>query len=550
MLKRFLCGGWSLAMLALLALGGAPSSMAGPVQSPNAGVSFALPPLGGGGGAVGQSRPNIVFILTDDLSMDLLRYMPHVQAMEQAGLSFDDYFVSDSLCCPSRSSIFTGQFPHDTGVFSNTGYDGGFQKFHDRGLEQKTFAVALQDAGYRTAMMGKYLNGYLHPQDWSGIRDTYIPRGWSEWDVGGWGYNEFDYNLNEDGVLRWYGHRPADYLTNVLGKRGVEFIDSSAAAQTPFFLELATFAPHFPYTPAPQDANRFEGLTAPRPPSFDRLPTDAPRWLADHGPLSEADINHIDDVFRLRVRDVQSVDRMIGEIEDALSAAGVAGKTYLVFSSDNGLHTGEYRLMPGKMTAFDTDIHVPLVIDGPRIPAGSTTSAVTENIDLAETFAAIGGTEVPDGDGHSLLPLLSGGTPPDWRDAALVEHHGPDTRGFDPDFQQPASGNPRSYEAIRTHGFLYVEYDDGEREYYDLQNDPFELHNLAAQLPAAALAQLHEALMDLETCHGDSCWASGDAGPLRARARTDAPLPRARGGRCLPRFRAASRCSARRRLHS
>jgi len=104
------------------------------------------------------SRPNIVFILTDDLSMDLLPYMPHVLAMEQQGLSFSNYFVSDSLCCPSRASTFTGNFPHDTGVFSNTGADGGFQKFHDLGEEQHTFAVALQNAGYRTALMGKYLN--------------------------------------------------------------------------------------------------------------------------------------------------------------------------------------------------------------------------------------------------------------------------------------------------------------------------------------------------------------------------------------------------------
>ena len=470
------------------------------------------------------SRPNIVFILTDDLSMDLLPYMPHVLAMEQQGLSFSNYFVSDSLCCPSRASTFTGNFPHDTGVFSNTGADGGFQKFHDLGEEQHTFAVALQNAGYRTALMGKYLNEYLQVPPSSGIPENYVPPGWSDWDVAGWGYNEYDYDLNENGTIRHYGHEPSDYLTNVLADKAVSFIDGAASTSAPFFLEVATFAPHFPYTPAPEDVGRFPDLRAPEPPSFNRLPTNAPRWLAAHGSLSRGQIKTINRVFRRRAEAVQAVDRLIGQIESALSADGVAGNTYLVFSSDNGLHTGEYRLMPGKLTAFDTDIRVPLIVDGPGVAVGATTSAMSENVDLAETFAAIGGTSLS-ADGHSLAPLFSGVTPVDWRTAALVEHHGPDMRGFDPDFQQPASGNPRTYEAMRTDRFLYVEYDDGEREFYDLQNDPFELHNLAGQLTDATLDQLHEALLAMETCHDDeSCWAAmGSPAELSVRLRIRKP---------------------------
>ena len=468
--------------------------------------------------------------------------MPHVQEMERRGLTFSDYFVSDSLCCPSRSSIFTGDFPHDTGVFSNTGADGGFERFHDRGDDQHTFAVALQDAGYRTAMMGKYLNGYMQLPASSGIPNTYVPPGWSEWDVAGWGYDQYDYDLNQDGTLHHYGHQPSDYLTDVLAGKGADFIDSSAQAGTPFFLELATFAPHFPYTPAPQDAHSFRGLRAPEPPSFDRTPTGAPRWLADHGPLGPAQIRRIDRVFRRRVRSVQAVDRMIGRIEDTLSAEGVADNTYLVFSSDNGFHTGEYRLMPGKLTAFDTDIHVPLVVVGPGVPAGATTGAMAENIDLAPTFAAIAGTSMA-ADGRSLLSLFSGTTPLDWRQAVLVEHHGPDLRGFDPDFQQPASGNPRTYEAIRTHGFLYVRYNDGEREFYDLQTDPFELHNLAGQLPADALAKLNLAVAAVQNCHdARACWVAmgGGEGPASRARRTAlrAALTGPRGGRGTARSRA------------
>jgi arylsulfatase A-like enzyme len=478
-------------------------------------------------------RPNIVFILTDDLSMNLLQYMPHVRAMQHDGLTFNDYFVSDSLCCPSRSSIFTGNFPHDTKVFNNVGRRGGFREFYDRGEEQHTFAVALQNAGYRTAMMGKYLNGYGQQKgSVPGLPYTYVPPGWSEWDVAGWGYPEFNYSLNYNGELQQYGSQPKDYLTDVLARKGVDFIDTSAATGQPFFLELATFAPHSPYTPAPRDAAEFPGLRAPRPPNFDKLPTDPPRWLAHRPRLDGGQIAKIDSVFRRRAQAVSAVDQMIGQIEGALAANGLSSDTYLVFSSDNGLHTGEYRLMPGKMTAFDTDIHVPLVISGPGIPAGTTSDAMTENVDLAKTFTQIGGTNLS-GDGHSLVPLFGGGfTPADWRNAILVEHRGANLVPSDPDFQRSASGSPTSYEAMRTRRFLYVEYSDGEREIYNLVNDPFELHNLAGGLTLLQLEELHAEMLNLERCHtGLACWAAmhaeappGLIGSLRRARRPGAVL--------------------------
>jgi len=498
-------------VLAVAVLAGAGGVLAtvtgGSTVAPRAGRSLPVP-AGPPSLEPSAKRPNVVFILTDDLSDDLVPYMPQVRALEARGLTFDDYFVSDSLCCPSRSSIFTGNFPHDTGVFSNVGPDGGFHVFYERGEEQSTFNVALQLAGYRTAMMGKYLNGYMGGPDESPVPDTYVPPGWNEWDVAGNGYPEYDYELNDDGTLRYFGHQPQDYLTDVLTRKGVAFIDSSAASGQPFFLELATFAPHRPYAPAPRDASLFPGLKAPRPPSFDVLPTDPPRWLAGHPPLSAKRIARINRVFRLRVQAVQAVDDMIARIESALAAHHMLRNTYIVFSSDNGLHTGEYRLLPGKLTAFDTDIRVPLVVAGPGVPAGSTTHAMAENIDLAKTFTAIGGTTLP-GDGHSLMALLEGGQPAGWRNAILVEHHGPDVDPADPDAQTGTSGNPTTYEAMRTHRFLYVEYADGEREFYDLANDPYELHNLAGSLDPAELARLHASLARLENCHtGAACWAA------------------------------------------
>ena len=175
-------------------------------------------------------------------------------------------------------------------MFSNFGPGGGFNAFYKRGDEQHTFPIALQRAGYMTALMGKFLNGYLETRGHSAdgqittVPASYIPPGFSNWDVAGWGYPEFNYTLNQNGTLQHYGHKPSDYLTDVIARDGVQFINHAAKSDKPFFLELATFAPHSPYTPAPQDANDFPGLKAPRPPNFDVLPTHAPQWLAGHRP--------------------------------------------------------------------------------------------------------------------------------------------------------------------------------------------------------------------------------------------------------------------------
>jgi N-acetylglucosamine-6-sulfatase len=474
--------------------------------------------------AAGPHRPNIVFVLTDDLSLDLLRFMPHVLAMERHGLTFRDYFVSDSLCCPSRASIFTGNFPHDTHVLSNAGRQGGFRAFHARGEELHTFAIALQRVGYLTAMMGKYLNGYLESptslheaRSAADVPSAYVSPGWNEWSAAGWGYPEFDYQLNQGGTLYHFGHRPEDYMTNVLARKGVQFIHAAAQRHQPFFLELATFAPHKPYVPAPRDAHDFPRLKAPRPPNFNVLPTFPPRWLGSRPPLTGQQLREIDRVFRRRAQSVQAVDRMIGRIQQALAATGQARNTYIVFSSDNGLHTGEYRLMPGKLTAFNTDIHVPLIVTGPGVKPGTSTKAVAENIDLAKTFAAIGGARMF-GDGHSLLGLWQGRTPVDWRNVALIEHYAPPLTNRDPDFQQPASGQPNTYAAMRTRNYLFVEYSDGEIEFYDLRRDPYELNNIAGQLSFQQLARLFLELQALKHCHeGHSCWAAMHIPPLPGR---------------------------------
>jgi arylsulfatase A-like enzyme len=442
-------------------------------------------------------RPNIVFVLTDDLAWNLVQYMPQVQRMRQQGTTFDDYFVTDSLCCPSRSSMFTGRFPHNTGVFTNGGDDGGYQTFNARGNQNATFATALRANGYRTAMMGKYLNGY-QPAD-------PVPPGWSEWDVAGDGYPEFDYALNENGHVVKYGHQPSDYLTDVLNRKGQNFIGAAAKDGKPFMLEIATFAPHGPFTPAPRDKDAFPGLTAPRGPAFNEADmSDKPAWIKSHPALKPKQLTTIDTSFRKRAQAVQAVDKMIGDLRTSLRKAGVDRDTYLVFTSDNGFHMGEHRLMQGKMTAYDTDIRVPLVVTGPGVTAGRTTDALAQNTDLCPTFETLGGATVPATvDGRSLVPVLKGGA--QTRDGVLIEHHGPDHQATDPDLPAPGSGNPPSYEALRTGNEVYVEYADGEREYYDIKRDPNELDNTVNQVPAARLSRLRSTLHHLEKCSGQEC---------------------------------------------
>jgi N-acetylglucosamine-6-sulfatase len=448
------------------------------------------------------ARPNIVFVLTDDLAWNLVAYMPHVLQMQQQGTTFSNYFVTDSLCCPSRASIFTGEYPHDTGVFTNGGSDGGFHLFHARGEERDTFATRLQARGYLTGMMGKYLNGYT-PAGLVDGKPAYVPPGWNEWDVAGNGYPEFNYNLNENGKIVHYGAQPQNYLTDVVANKGAAFIDRATTAGKPFLLEIATFAPHAPYTPAPRHANDFPGLQAPRTPAFNEADmSDKPTWLRDHALLNPTQIANIDAAFRKRAQAVEAVDDLIAHLQATLARDGADRNTYIVFSSDNGYHMGDHRLMPGKMTAFETDIRVPLIVTGPGVTQAATVARIAQNIDLYPTFVRLGRAAVPPNiDGESVLPLLRGRPVPVWRNAALVEHHGPDVDPTDPDAPLPGSGNPTTYEALRLPDSTYVEYANGELEYYDLSADPYELTNTASQLSADQLESLHSTLVALENCH-------------------------------------------------
>jgi arylsulfatase A-like enzyme len=466
--------GLALVLAAVLAAG------CGEAERPVAAAAAAAPP------------PNIVFVLTDDLTGDLLRFMPTVGRLARAGASFSTYIVSDSLCCPSRASIFTGQLPHNTGVFTNIYPDGGFYAYTVNGNADRSFAVALRDQGYRTALMGKYLNGYK-------ASSGEVPAGWTDWAGNAHAYQEYDYTLNVDGTPTYYGDEPEDYLTDVIAARSADFIDASAGQ--PFFLELSTFAPHFPAVPAQRHLGLLHRVRAPHSPAFNRSIVDPPRWL-DTKRLSRNAVESIDSRYRDRARSVMSVDELVATVVQHLIDTGQLANTYFVFSSDNGYHMGEHRLRPGKQTAFDTDIRVPLIISGPGVRRGMEIDAVTQNTDLAPTFAELAGAPaLPEADGRSLAGLLHGEpAPDDWRRAAIVEHRRASRLASDPDNQPRASGDPPSYKALRTPTETYVEYADGEREYYDDRRDPHQLRNAYRDRSRARRRRLHAQLRALVTC--------------------------------------------------
>jgi arylsulfatase A-like enzyme len=449
----------------------------------------------------------VVFVLTDDLSWNLVQYMPEVLAMQKQGVTFANYFVTDSLCCPSRTSIFTGRYPHSTGVFTNSGKDGGYLAFLSHGNETMTFASALSAAGYRTGLLGKFLNGYFpikHPPS----------KGWTTWAVAGDAYAEFHYRLNIDGQISEYGDKPSDYLTDVVADLGARFVKPWDGR--PFFLEIATFAPHSPQTPAPRDEGALPDIAIPHTPAYRAAPDPAaPKWLRGLPVLSEAEVATMEHNYRRRAQSVLAIDALVARVRAALSEAGQTDSTFFVFSSDNGYHMGEHDMKGGKQTAYDADIRVPLVVVGPGVPAGRTYDEIVQNIDLCPTFEEIGGVPVPTSvEGRSLLPLIHGADVPEWRTLTLIEHRHTETDSTDPDSPAQRSGDPPSYEALRSARSLYVEYDDGEKEYHDREADPGEVVNTFAALPPEQQSSLAASLAAVKDCQdGASCWKAQRPAP-------------------------------------
>lgn len=438
-----------------------------------------------------SARPNIVLILTDDEDVASHAYMPKTRALLEAqGTTFDNFFVTNSFCCPSRVTILRGQYPHNTQIQGIQPPTGGFAKFRNLGHQSSTLATWLDAAGYHTAYLGKYLNQYVPEQDG-------VPPGWDDWHVGSDNFSNYNYTLNENGRIVAYGESAEDYLTDVVARKSVAIIERAAAAGEPFFLHISTYAPHSPSTWAPRHDGLFEDVPLPRPPSFDEPDvSDKPAIVRELPPMSEAQIAAMEFHYQSRLRSLQAVDDLVESVVGALERAGVLDDTYVVYTSDNGHHMGEHRMIAGKTTAYEEDIRVPMVVRGPGVAAGARIEAMALNNDLAPTFAAIAGIEPPAFvDGRSLLPLFEDPKQP-WRRSFLIQRRELETHEM--------TGAAR-YDAIRTEGWTYVQYGDGERELYNVEEDPYQLESLIGRAEPWLVELLAMRLAELMNCAGRDC---------------------------------------------
>lgn len=434
-----------------------------------------------------NSRPNIVFILVDDLRWDELGiaghpYLktPNIDRLGREGAFFPNAFMTTPLCSPSRAGFLTGQYPHTHGIIVNVDRSAASHRL-------VTFPLLLKKAGYETAFFGKWHMGN---------DDTPRP-GFDRWVSfkGQGSYRDPEFNI--DGV----SIRGSGYITDLLNGHAVDFI--KRRHDKPFLVYLAHKAIHpevmqhddgsvnlahaEAFIPADRHRSLYVGASIPRRPSYQRAPQDKPalqRRIGNLPPLGARTVTS-DEAILGRQRSLMAVEEGVGEILSALKQTGQLDNTVIVFASDNGYFYGEHGLSVERRLAYEESIRMPLLVRYPgRIRPGTVRNEPALNIDLAPTILELARVPVPKTiEGHSLVPLLSGSQRA-WRNSFLIEYFS--DKVFPRVLQM-------GYQAVRTDNWKYVHYLelDGMDELYDLRADPFEMRNLASDPRAAtALAKM------------------------------------------------------------
>lgn len=479
----------ALAVVALIALVGTATYVATRAAS-----NVAAAPL---------TKPNIVFILTDDQTMESYTKMTYLNSQTD-WIKFDKAFVNNGLCCPSRATILSGQFDTHTGVGNNA---------QGKNLrEAETLPVWLQRAGYQTGMFGKYLNQYPFG------RGLYKPAGWSEWQVAynagpKWGiYSQYNYKINNNGRSEVHYNTAADYMPTVISNKMVTFIRNKAAAHQPFFAMYTPTATHGPWTPSPTRKGTMSTAPLAAKPNFNYVAANQPAYLKAQTALSQSTMNsHRRKEFEAAL----SVDDTINKIDTALKNAGVYNNTIVIFMTDNGYSHGSHK-WERKRCEFNECMLTPMLIRYPGLAAKTDTTHLVSNVDMAATISELAGTTpaIPQ-DGMSFAPFILGQTVTSWRDSLLLHWPGGDMEGR---AGKPDS-MPQFWGVISTTadgGFWkYIELDTGEKELYNELVDPYEMTNLAGD-PAYADKQA-ELLAKLNAL-------KAQAGAAAAPLRTDMPV--------------------------
>ena len=439
---------------------------------------------------VHQTQPNVIVIDTDDMNQSDIPIMRNTLSLLGAqGTTFANSYVSYPLCCPSRATFLTGQYAHNTGVLTD-------QRFTDLN-SSNTLAVWLRRARYRTAMVGKYLNGY------GVVNRRQVPPGWSRWFAltGGTEQHRYGYLLNENGKVHKYSRKPSNYIDYTLDSKVNGLLKQWTISPKPFFIYYNPNNPHgesgTPYwstrdpEPAPQYLGALGNATAPRPPNFDEPDvSDKPQAIRDLPRLSDADLADINRRYLGRQESLLSVDDEVGRIVNLVQKYGDISKTFFIFTSDNGLMMGAHRI-EFKDYLYEEAERVPLIIRGPGVPQNTVRDQLAANVDLAPTIEAVTGAQpgLPQ-DGINLMPLI----------------------------QDPSVGTNRSLLlesfdlgtfGVRQGQWAYNSWNTGEEELYNLNNDPYELDNLLKPSTRASYTgirnQLAARLAQLRTCLGESC---------------------------------------------
>ncbi|RZF33344.1 hypothetical protein LSTR_LSTR007689 [Laodelphax striatellus] len=474
-------------------------------------------------------KSNILLFLTDDQDELLGGIVPMEKTQRliaNKGVVFTNSFVSTPLCCPSRSSLLTGRYQHNHGTYNNS-INGGcnsrqWQTIH----ENNTFAVHLQNDGYRTFYAGKYLNKYG-----SGMNGSHVPPGWDWW-IGLHGNSVYyNYTLSINGTNH---HFTDKYLTKNIEYYGLEFLKSHNVDQ-PFLMVLATPAPHEPFTPEDKYKGHFSGQKVPRTPNFNYNSAKTKHWLTRMLPevLPDNLISKLDQFQEMRWETLLSVDDLVESLIEELDKKSLLKNTYVIFTSDNGFHLGQFGLPWDKRQMYETDIRVPLVVRGPNIPEKKLMRSAVVNVDIAGTILDMAGIpyDLEMFDGISFLPIANTSLPDTRFRSILIEYRG-EGNGKDIDTQcsnliadisvkgchfeaackcQDARNN--TYNCVRKisehDNFIYCEFDDSENfcEYYSLAEDPFQLNNQAHRIIGSS-HPLQTTLMHLSACRGTNCHVS------------------------------------------
>jgi N-acetylglucosamine-6-sulfatase len=441
-------------------------------------------------------RPNVVLIQMDDQTAAQFNgeVMPKtMRLLTRPGTKFKDYIATTPQCCPSRASLLTGQYAHNHGVLSNgKGYAA-------LGGKRNLLPVWLQEAGYNTIHVGKFLNGYSRFAD----RPADVAPGWTDWrTVIGGRFGYYDYFLSTNGEWSHYGKGDDDYVTRVLTRNAVRAIRRYAPHQAPFYLELDQHAPHASggkrpgrcsgkgvraAKPDPVDMDAFRKAPLRRSPSFnEKHIKDKPAFVRSAPRIDRETRLEIKRRWRCALASLAAADRSVATVHDAVRQSGELSNTVFIYISDNGLLFGEHRIAHGKVLPYEENLRLPLIIDLPRGYGGvRKVHEPVANIDLAPTILDLAHAQPcpPEGscrtmDGRSLMPLLTGTGP--W----------PRHRGLLTEYQSYSPGRYQTcgYDGIRTHGSVYLEHystaGEGKcratlaAERYDLRHDAFELRNL------------------------------------------------------------------------